>query len=399
MVPRSPETSTITSTSAAKSPGKDLSFLLDGSIYHPLSQLDVPGPFRKSFPASPRADTPLKDSLNRLNELLSSGNFLLAAFLAAAILASGSVSPTDNVTIWDLLAVRFSCLELTGNGLLAAQEAKALEDLNSAFYFVDLTSPNDEDEHHQPIGDRQQHIMPFPLRLQALRLQAIGFSDARRGVSALYDLGLECREHIADLSATQEERRIWANRLEEIGIRVVNALIEMGDLDCARRTLMLLKPTNPGQGLRWKTDLILLNIRIGDLTVAKKLLTEHNDYQSVNASLQPLLMLAEGHYEDAAEAWEHLLDNHPSVEESRLISQNLAVASLYSGHVEKTAEIMERMIEDGNSAPSLVLNLATLYDLSSEKARDHKMVLANRLSKQRGSKDHNWSMTNTDFKL
>ena len=396
---RSFETSTTILTSATVSQGKDLSFLLDGSIYHPLSQLEVPGPLRKPFPVSPKADTPLQDSVGRLNELLSTGKFLLAAFLAAAILASGSVSPTDNETIWDLLAIRFSCLELTGNGLLAAQEAKALEDLNSTFYFVDLNSPDDGDERPQMTRERQQHIVPFPLRLQALRLQAIGFSDARRGVSALYDLGLECREHSVDQNATEEERRTWAKRLEEIGIRVVNALIEMGDLDCARRTLMTLKQTSSAEELRWKTNLILLNIKIGDIAVAKKLLTEHNDDQSVNAFLHPLLMLAEGRYEEAAVAWERLLDNHPSAEESRLVRQNLAVASLYAGHVEKTAAIMERMIDDGNSVPSLVLNLATLYDLSSEKARDHKMALANRLSKQVGNNDHNWSMTNTDFKL
>src|SRR4051812_47682921 len=60
---------------------KDLSFLLDPSIYHPLSQLDIPLPLREQLPSPPTADTPLPDSLTRLDRLLSDGKFLSVASL------------------------------------------------------------------------------------------------------------------------------------------------------------------------------------------------------------------------------------------------------------------------------------------------------------------------------
>src|SRR3954451_13764713 len=94
---------------------KDLSFLLDPSIYHPLSQLDVPLPLQQQLPSPPTADTPLQDSLTQLDTLLSNGKFLSVASLASLILVSGSVRPNDTKTIFDLLALRYSCLELTGN--------------------------------------------------------------------------------------------------------------------------------------------------------------------------------------------------------------------------------------------------------------------------------------------
>src|SRR5271168_970898 len=111
-----PQTSSSPPTSAQQ-PGKpltqdkDLSFLLDPSIYHPLSQLDKPLPLRQQLPSPPTADTPLPDSLTRLDTLLSNGKFLSVASLAASILVSGSVQPNDSKTIFDLLALRYSCLE------------------------------------------------------------------------------------------------------------------------------------------------------------------------------------------------------------------------------------------------------------------------------------------------
>ncbi len=162
-------------------------------------------------------------------------DFLSAAHLAGGILSSGSIRATDIKTIFRLLSIRFSCLELTGNTLLAAQESKALEDLISTFYYYDPPEvpKASSGEEIAPL----EHIMPFSLRLQALRLQSIGFSDPRRGVSALYDLGIECRERVAYPGSSDTDRETWRARLDEIGIRVVNALVEMGDLDCARRTL------------------------------------------------------------------------------------------------------------------------------------------------------------------
>lgn len=396
--PSSPSSSTH-ELGQPSSQGKDLSFLLDASIYHPLSQLDVPLPFRQQLPPPPTADTPLHESLAQLDTLLSKGQFLSVASLAASALGSGSVAPTDSKTIFELLALRYSCLELTGNGMLAAQESKALEDLNSAFYYVDVLPQSSGPEAEVTGSPLQQHIIPFALRLQALRLQAIGFSDPRRGVSTLYDLGLECREHATLPFLTSEERDIWSTRLSEIGIRVVNALIEMGDLDCAARTLATLKPSDPINDSTWKMRMILLYLKIGDLSGAEQLLQGSNVTDQKTRLLQPLLTFAEGQYEDAALAWERSLQSVVSDEEAALIKQNLAVAYLYSGQIEKTRQTMEGLLDEGNSFQSLVINLATLYELSSDRSRELKVALAGRVAQQDANSERGWTKTNVSFKI
>lgn len=301
--------------------------------------------------------------------------------------------------MFDLLALRYSCLELTGNGVLAAQESKALEDLNSTFYYVnspagsEVGSTSDKD---QPLS---QHIMPFALRLQALRLQAIGFSDARRGVSALYDLGLECREHVASSFTTDHDRSIWVSRLEEIGIKVVNALIEMGDLDCASRTLASLKPSDPKHHSVWTMRMVLLHLKIGHITAAERMMQDLAETEARGMWLKPMLAFAEGRYEDASLAWEQCLEADSPVEEAALINQNLAVAYLYSGHIEKTGEMMRRLLEEGNSFPGLLINLATLYELTSDRSRELKLDLANKIAKQKVKPNMNWARTNAEFKL
>jgi trafficking protein particle complex subunit 12 len=378
---------------------KDFSFLLDTSIYHPLSQLDIPLPLRQQLPPPPPADAPLQDSLEQLHTLLAKGQFLSVASLAASILVSGLVPFQDSKMIFELLALRYSCLELTGNVMLAAQESKALEDLNLAFYYVDpppRSGSSDASTTEQPLP---QHIIPFPLRMQALRLQAIGFSDPRRGVSAFYDLGLECREHAASSSATPEEHEIWSSRLSEIGIKVVNALIEMGDLDCATRTLATMKPLDPKSASTWRMRMILLYLKIGDLPGAQRLIKESNAPDEQISLLQPLLTFAEGRYEEAALAWEKsLLADIPN-EDAALIKQNLAVAYLYSGQIVKTKEIMESLVNEGNSFQSLVINLATLYELSSDKSRELKVALAARTAQKDATSGRGWTKTNADFKL
>ena len=378
---------------------KDLSFLLEASIYHPLSQLDVPLPLRQHLPLPPTADTPLQGSLTQLNTLLSKGQFLSAASLAASTLVSGSVAPRDSKTIFELLALRYSCLELTGNGLLAAQESKALEDLNSAFYYIDPPPQSGNPEAKRAEQPLQEHIIPFSLRLQALRLQAIGFSDLRRGISALYDLGLECRAQAASLSATSEDREVWLGRLSEVGIKVVNALIEMGDLDCATRTLATIKPSDPKSNSTWKMRMVLLYLKIGDLYGAQQFMQSLNVTDAQMCLLPPLLVFAEGRYEDAVLAWEQALETNLPNEEAALIKQNIAVAYLYSGRIEKTREIMEGLLDEGNVFQSLVLNLATLYELSSDKSRELKVALADRVAKQEANLERGWTKTNADFKL
>lgn len=302
---------------------KDLSFLLAPSIYHPISQLEVPPPFRVPFPTVP-AEASLSSLREQLDSLLSKRQFLPAAHLSASILTSGKVSPTDLDTVFYLLQIRYSCLELTGNTTLAAQEAKALEDLNSAFYFTSTgdTTPVD-------VERVEEHIMPYSLRLQGLHLQSLGFGDPRRGISSLYDLGLECREQIALPTTSPEDRTLWRKRLQDLGIRVVNALIEMDDLETAKRTLMANITDAKEVDSATLNRAVLLLLKIGDTTTARNLLDTRStgDFRM----LQALLCVAEGRWEDSVQQWEAYLDTAKASEEEPIIKQNLAVALLYVG--------------------------------------------------------------------
>ena len=368
---------------------KDLSFLLDPSIYHSLSQLDLPAPFRRPFPPLPTATTPLAQSLSMLDALLAKSDFLSAAYLAGGILSSGSIRPTDTKTIFRLLSVRFSCLELTGGSLLAAQESKALEDLISTFYYYDAPeAPKISKEDPVP----PEHIMPFSLRLQALRLQSIGFSDPRRGVSALYDLGVECREHIAHSTTSEDDRKLWRLRLEEIGIRVVNSLIEMGDVDCARRTLESYVVASTGVSPENAQRLALLYLKIGDIKKAQAI-------DDVGEDLEPLFAMAEGRYVDAAEQWEARLENGPAEGSNALLKQNLAVAYLYTGEIAKSKDILESLVAGGESFESLTVNLATLYELSSDRSKELKLATAAMIAEHQKDRGAMIPLTNAAFKL
>ncbi|KAL2423908.1 hypothetical protein ABEF95_009688 [Exophiala dermatitidis] len=377
---------------------RDLSFLLDASIYHSLSQLEVPGPFRRPFLPAPSDEAQLVQALEQLDRLLSQCDFLRAAQLAGSILTSGTIHPSDAKTIFRLLAVRYSCLELSGNLLLAAQEAKALEDLSSAFYYDDAGPDRETVETGEMPRNVAQHIMPFSLRLQALRLQSIGFSDPRRGVTTLYDTALECREHLAHPTTSPAQRAIWTERLQEVSIRVVNALIEMGDLDCAARTLKAIRSMNPERMAVWTARMVLLQAKIGDCAEANALIASAKLKHQERLALESLVAVAEGRYDVASQA----LDKCELEADSGLkglLKQNLAVACLYQGEVQKARRILEELVEQGHSFQSLTINLATIYDLSSERSRDLKLEMAAQIARQQTPSGQLCSFVNADFKL
>ena len=393
-------TTSITTSNVEPEPkaeeAKDLSFVLDPAIYHPVSQLEIPAPFRRPFPVQVTASSSLSDVLEKLEVLLSECNYLAAAFLAGSLLGSGAIKPTDRSTIFRVLAIRFSSLELSGNLAFAAQEAKALEDVGSEFYYEGLDDRKSADD-----NDAQRllprHIMPFALRLQALRLQSIGFSDPRRGVSALYDLALECRENIASTEDSAESRQRWAERLQDVGFRVVNALVEMGDFDCAKRTLDTLKPSE-ASGTIWISSMIMLLAKMGLIDKATAMLNDSTISESERTSFQSLLAIAN---EDFAKAEELLsrdsLSQHQEL--MALAKSNLAVAMLYKGEIERARSILNSLVDDGQSFQSLTINLATIFDLTSDRSKDLKTALAAKVARNDKRLKQPRTFTNADFKL
>lgn len=189
--------------------GTDLSYLLRYDLYHSLSQIDIPPALRSEFVTLKPGES-LTSSLETLESLLVEGHFLLAAYLSGAILTSSLLSPTDTKLIFALFYNRLACLELSGNAILAAQESKALEDLSSTFYYAssDLegTDSRTGDGKGGSHASYPRHIVPWPLRVLAVRLQSIGFGDSRRGISGLYELGMEARREIMRPEIGQDER-------------------------------------------------------------------------------------------------------------------------------------------------------------------------------------------------
>jgi hypothetical protein len=85
-----------------QNPAKDFGYLLRPEIYHPLTLLDVPPPFRvpklQPDPATP------------IGELVKGGNFRSAAIKAAQLLTTTPINPADHETIFSLVYTRLSCL-------------------------------------------------------------------------------------------------------------------------------------------------------------------------------------------------------------------------------------------------------------------------------------------------
>ncbi|KAL5338722.1 hypothetical protein BJX70DRAFT_192478 [Aspergillus crustosus] len=371
---------------------KDLSFLLRYDNFHSLSQVDIPHALRSDF-ITPTSDETLSSSLGTLERLLAEGHFLLAAYLCGIILTSSLITPTDIKVIFALFYTRLACLELSGNTIIAAQESKALEDLSSTFYYVDPELVVSDASDNQP--SYPQHIAPWPLRVLAIRLQSIGFGDPRRGIGGLYEIGLEARREIMRPAIDPTKREIWRHRLSDLGIRTVNALIEMGDLNAAKRSLESLRKTEPVNELN-RLRTVLLYLAIGDVDAAKQL---SNSDDSEATMFTPLLSMSDGRYDDATLEWRSLLENKNSNPDGAIISQNLAVCLLYTGRLSEAREVLESLVQAQYSFSSLVFNLATVYELCSDKAVQLKQGLVEAIAKQPVTGDTNLDRLNADFKL
>ena len=200
-----------------------------------------------------------------------------------------------------------------------------------------------------------------------MRLQGIGYGDGRRGVAGYYDLAREARAEVKK-ATDLEEKEAWKEKLKGLGLCVANALIEMGDAGAAIRHLESLRPQDRKDNVL-ESRLALLYISVGNVQVARQCLSDNS-----SSHLRPLLSMADGRYADAAEEWKAL----PS---SDLATQNLAVCLLYTGKVDETLELLDQLVEKQRSFYALTFNLATVYELCSEKGKQRKEDLVERVSK------------------
>ncbi|KAI4958944.1 hypothetical protein J4E86_002664 [Alternaria arbusti] len=353
-------------------PHKDFSFLQDPQAYHVLPITNVPPPFLNA-PHAPPISSPI-------DTLLLSGHYRLAAIAAARNLISAAAG--DHDTLLHLIHVRLACLCLLQEHALAAQESKVLGDLNSAFYRHPLTNA---------------HLVPWDLRLLVVRLAALGYGEWRKGIMGYYELARECRESILK-AGSDEDKAIWRSRLRDCGIRVANVLVEMGDFEGAGRHLATLA-ADGDQTREISLMETLVWLRVGDMASARRCLARASSASAdalVDGTLNALIQLADSDYAAAAESFQALYEEFP---EDAMVAQNLAVCLLYIGRISDARDILSQLVDDSSPFHSLVLNLSTVYELCTERNREKKLGLAERLAGRRDGGGVGWERSNAEFKL
>ena len=84
--------------------------------------------------------------------------------------------------------------------------------------------------------------------------------------------------------------------------------------------------------------------------------------------------MSHGNYTAAIPEWRALPP-------SDLVTQNLAVCLFYTGRVDESVKLLEGLVDEGMSFHALLFNLATVYELRSERGRERKGELVERVEK------------------
>lgn len=223
--------------------------------------------------------------------------------------------PTDHVGIFALLYVRLACLQISGLHEVAAQESKALQDLNAPVY-------------RDPGSGR--HLVPWDLRVLCVRLQSLGFDDWRRGIMAYYDLAREARFQSKHATESQQQ---WINRLQDISIRIASALVEMEDLSAAARFLESLPSTTDA---RSSQRLALIWLNIGDVEQARLCIKhgESGSNESQQGILEALCSMADGDLDGAIERFRRL-ETSAAPESHPIVAQSLGACLVYTSKIKE----------------------------------------------------------------
>jgi thioredoxin-like negative regulator of GroEL len=228
-------------------------------------------------------------------------------------------------------------------------------------------------------------------------LAALGYGEWRKGIMGYYELARECRESILKASS-DDDKAMWRSRLRDCGIRVANVLVEMGDLEGAGRHLATLA-ADGDQTREISIMETLVWLRVGDMQSARRCLARASAASVdalVDGTLNALIQLADSDYEAAAESFKTLHEQHPG---DGMVAQNLAVCLLYTGRISDAKGILSELVDDSPPFHSLVLNLSTVYELCTERNREKKLGLAERLAGRREGSGVGWELSNAEFKL
>jgi hypothetical protein len=238
--------------------------------------------------------------------------------------------------------------------------------------------------------------VPWHLRLLLVRLQSIGAADGgRRGIMALYALAGETRARLrhAQRSGDDAAVAVWSARLHDLGLRVCDALVEMGELDTAMRHLDGLAD---GGGEEVAYRKALLRVRVGDVVGARQFV-HHVQEERQRCGLEALLQVADGDYTHALTSWRTLMREFPHDEQFVL---NAAVSLLYTGHMTAARDLLEQLAQDRPLFPTVLFNLCTMYELCTERAVERKTSLTQRAAAKPPAPDSGgWERGTFEFKL
>lgn len=350
----------------------DLRFLQERSSFHPLTTEDVHELFVGAS-HQPPLETALED-------LLSGGHFRRAAETSLKDLLQ--CASNDAERIFQLLYTRLACLTLISRPDLAAHEAAALTDYLAR-------SP--------PGAANVLPLIPWELRLLLVRLQAASAQDdGRRAIMSLYALTAEVRAHVraAKASGQRGEEDVWSQRLRDLGLRVADTLVEMGELETASRHLDTLVDAE-ADDLAYRKA--LLRLRVGDVCGAERNIRaiEHNPTQ--RAALRALLEFTNGKASEAIAGYqEHVGDG----KDDPLFASNMAVGLLYTGHITSAREVFEAIAQKQPAFSSLLFNLSTVYELCSDRATEKKTGLMRSMAAKQPVPDSGgWERANFELKL
>ena len=348
-----------------------MQFLLDRRLYHQVPANEIAPGFAESK-HQPPLGSPLED-------LIQAGHFRRAAETALTELLTSSNGDVDR--IFKLIYTRLACLVVIARPDLAADEAVPLTD------FLNRNTPDAKDI---------LPAVPWELRLLLVRLQSISAADdGRRGVMSLYALSGEVRSHLAEAKADGDEAsvQVWSERLKDLGLRVTDTLVEIGELETAVRHLDTLVNVDADVVNSRKA---LLSIRMGDIGSAKTSLDKVSPGVGKDVHVA-LLQTAGGDFGKAVDLWRTLVEQHP---DNELLGQNLSACLLYTGRITEARSILESIARETSVFPALLFNLSTVYELCTDRAIDRKAGLSQHLAQRTPfATSGGWERTNADFKL
>ncbi|KAL9598071.1 MAG: hypothetical protein Q9179_004048 [Wetmoreana sp. 5 TL-2023] len=223
--------------------------------------------------------------------------------------------------------------------------------------------------------------------------------NSRAQVQGYYDLAVYARRQLQALKArdpsekTTQTKTLWTNRLQDLSYRIGNALIEMDDIAAAKRHFAsLVVHQHPHTSTNAEDEnekgmlelwIAMLSLKMGDLDSARKWLeegTQQPSHEGVpepkwnrvkDGLLKPFLSITDGHFDDAASAWRDRAIGDEDYD-GVLARQNQAVCLLYAGKLSESTSILQSLVDEGHAFRALTFNLATVYELQTEAARQRK---------------------------